>query len=480
MMNLQKTERSGITILEVIIAMGIAIFGLLSVMAIVPFAARRAQSGLEIEEGAQLAQRALGDFHAYDMGDPENWVAWSPLPVPAPYNLAFGWNRYVEMPSFFHPLTAPNPPSGNPNERWFFDEAILIDPQFCSVNPQVTQFPYCYESPVGQPAAFVDDETGLTALYRDGLFSPPKPPGFTAFDAVAPGVRRVSLRSGVSTDAVSLAMNFAMAREVFETGDDLSVRELEPQEQQVLPDFDFKRVQYYEGVDPTNNLPVEMKELALGQTSWVAMLVPENPQRTVWKLFIIVIRDRDPSFGMDLVNERVARIRGAGGDIGSPIGPECGFQSAVLTSSGNAVARHGGLVRMESWGTSNLAQGGTQPVPGTPVWTTMERDLAIAPNQWVLLAQWGPQKQRRYQWYRVLSASPNTELGPVDNVPFNNGGFGGIQPPSRTVSLIGPDWDARRDTLVYMMNNVVSVYERTIQVPLNRFPQPQIHPWDIP
>ncbi|MEE3075013.1 MAG: hypothetical protein VX739_04985, partial [Planctomycetota bacterium] len=62
----------------------------------------------------------------------------------------------------------------------------------------------------------------------------------------------------------------------------------------------------------------------------------------------------------------------------------------------------------------------------------------------------------------------------------NNGGFGGIQPPSRTVSLIGPDWDARRNTLVYMMNNVVSVYERTIQVPLNRFPQPQIHPWDIP
>ena len=183
---------------------------------------------------------------------------------------------------------------------------------------------------------------------------------------------------------------------------------------------------------------------------------------------------------MDLVNERVARIRGAGGDIGSPIGPECGFQSAVLTSSGNAGARHGGLVRLESWGTSNLAQGGTQPVPGTPVWTTMERDLAIAPNQWVLLAQWGPQKQRRYQWYRVLSASPNTELGPVDNVPFNNGGFGGIQPPSRTVSLIGPDWDARRNTLVYMMNNVVSVYERTIQVPLNRFPQPQIHPWDIP
>ncbi|MEC8344304.1 MAG: hypothetical protein VXZ63_04115, partial [Planctomycetota bacterium] len=34
--------------------------------------------------------------------------------------------------------------------------------------------------------------------------------------------------------------------------------------------------------------------------------------------------------------------------------------------------------------------------------------------------------------------------------------------------------------LVYMMNNVVSVYERNIQVPLNRFPQPQNHPWDIP
>merc|ERR1712023_602836 len=104
------------------------------------------------------------------------------------------------------------------------------------------------------------------------------------------------------------------------------------------------------------------------------MLVPENPQRTVWKLFIIVIRDRDPSFGINLVNERVARIRGAGGDSGSPIGQDCGFKSAVLTSSGNAVARRGGVVRMEAWGTTNLTSNG--PIsPGTPEWLTMEKDL---------------------------------------------------------------------------------------------------------
>jgi hypothetical protein len=121
----------------------------------------------------------------------------------------------------------------------------------------------------------------------------------------------------------------------------------------------------------------------------------------------------------------------------------------------------------------------------------MERDLAIAPNQWVLLSQYGPQGQRRYQWYRVLNVSPNTELADPDNLPFIAGGLGGRQPPSRQVTLLGPDWDARGagdaalrngdtlgngDTLVYMMNNVVSVYERTIQVPLNSFPQPQIHP----
>lgn len=483
MIHQSNTNRRGITILEVIIAMGIAIFGLLSVMAIVPFAARRAKSGLEIEEGAQMAQRALGDFNAHEMANPENWLAWSPLPIPAPYGKAAGWNRLVEMPAFESPLSSPSPPPGNPNERWFFDEAILIDPLFCAVNPQVTHFPYCYESPLGFPGPFIDEETGISGIYRDALLADPVPPGFTAYDSVAPTVRRVSLASGLSNSTFAFPMPLAMAREIFETGDDLSTRNLEPEESLLTPDFEFKRVQYYEGIDPTNGLPVETKELAFGETSWVAMLVPENPQRTVWKLFIIVLRDRDPSFGMDLINERVARIRGAGGENGDPISQDCGFQSAVLTGSGNAVARRGGLVRLESWGTTGLLAGG-QPTPGTPVWNTMERDLAIAPNQWVMLAQYGPQGQRRYQWYRVLSASPNTELGPQGALYLN-----GLQAPSRTVTLIGPDWDARGagdaalgggDTLVYTMNNVVSVYERTIQVPLNSFPQPQAHPWDNP
>ena len=139
-------------------------------------------------------------------------------------------------------------------------------------------------------------------------------------------------------------------------------------------------------------------------------------------------------------------------------------------------------MRLEPWGTSNLFKNG-QPEPGDVSWQAMEQDLAIAPNQWVLLAQWGPGAQRRYQWYRVASASPNTIEGPVDTTPFDRGGYGGFYSPSREVLLVGPDWDpvgnGLYDTYVYMMNNVVSVYERTITVPSNSFPRPQIHPWSL-
>lgn len=444
-----KSRRSGVTILEVLIAMGIALFGLLAVMAIVPYAAHQARAGLAIEDAAKLGQRALSEFHVHDMGNPNNWITTNSAGFP---------NRYT---NFDHFLESPGAPA-DPATRFFHDEAILIDPQFYFANGgTISHFPYCYA-----PQTFVDAETTASGNFREPLLATAVPQSFMHFldgngdptETIAPYVRRVGLANTVTTPLLPfLPMPLVQAREIFETSDDLSLQPLGELQKTQAPEVeDLQRLEYFQAVDGSG-----IKPLAQGATSWLPMLVPQNDSRTIWKLYIIVVRDRDPSFAINPINERVARIRGTNryGTTGT------GFLS---------LGRRGGVVRLESWGTSNLS---ATPTPAN--YATMSRDVAIVPGQWLLLSRFDPvlppgstpAARRVYQWYRVNEATADV----IDSPPDSVAQAGVANPvPSRIVTLSGPDWtNIGPDALVFVMNNVEAVYERIIEIPAGAVPSPR-------
>lgn len=457
-MNRRHRPHRGLTILEVLIAMGIALFGLIAVMAIVPYAARQAQDGLEMEVTSQVGQRALGDVAVYDLVNPQRWFTFAgPAPqIPGPFN---SFPHYIEPGG--------NPPyDPNPALRFHHDEAVLIDPMFFGNG--VSHFPYCYA-----PNSFVEDGSGVTIPFRDPLVVGGLLPSFThhldsngdPYECIAPYVRRVS----VSNPLTGLPLPNAAARAIFETSDDVIIRPLTQVEVDNAAALGqgglekFTRLEYFEGIDPTLAAPnnvVGIREFSEGSTSWLAMVAPENDDRTLWKLYIIVVKDRDPTFSINATNERVARVRGR---LRYPA--DHGFLGGGIK---------GGTVRLEAWGSTNaLVSAAVDPA------TAMQKDIAIEPNQWVLLSRFDqfpgqtPAARRRYQWYRVTDVG--NEIFPS---PADTRAAGGVPAPvpSRFVTLTGPDWDPGPDALVFVMNGVEAIYERTIRLPAGSFRTPQPSP----
>ena len=461
-MNRPLRPHRGLTILEVLIAMGIALFGLIAVMAIVPYAARQAQDGLEMEVTSQVGQRALGDVAVYDLVNPQRWITTAgPLPQTAGF--------FNSFPHFIEP--AGNPPyDPNPALRFHHDEAVLIDPLFYGVNPVVSHFPYCYA-----PQGFIEDGSGVAIPFRDPLVIGGLLPSFThhldsngdPYESIAPFVRRVGLANPGAT--IPSLLPTAAARAIFETSDDVVIRPLNQVEVDNAAALGqgglekFTRLEYFEGIDPTLAAPnnvVGIREFSEGSTSWLAMVAPENDDRTLWKLYIIVVKDRDPTFSINATNERVARIRGT---LRYPA--DHGFLGGGIK---------GGTVRLESWGSTNaLVSAAVDPT------TAMLKDIAIEPNQWVLLSRFDqfpgqtPAARRRYQWYRVTDVG--NEIFPS---PADTRAAGGVPAPvpSRFVTLTGPDWDPGPDALVFVMNGVEAIYERTIRLPAGSFRTPQPSP----
>lgn len=465
------SRRVGITILEVLIAMGIAVFGLFAVLALIPFASFRATQGLNFDEGAALAERAFSEFKNRHMHDPSNWrvAAFdtsSNTWVPIQYNLH----------AFYADEQAPyaSTQSADPNAHFFADEAILIDPMFGiarshgqndgseivnpivfpSVAPPVISFPY-----TNKPGAFLDSETNLFAQFASPFINGTAPSIYSQFDDIAPNVRRatiVNAANGRPIDPI-LASEFA------ETLDDLDFHMPAGEDGQRLSRLSFVSNDPAAASDE-QRIP-NSKKNSLGRISWVAMLVPQNLERTTWKCYIIVMKDRDPLFATSSpLNERAARIRGT---LNYPAAH--GFASN---------GTKGGAVRIESWGTAGLA---TSPLQvGSPAYITMQKDVAVPRGGWVLLTQfrgkidadannaWGPtdKYERKYEWYQVAEASSFSQSVP-DNVLL-----GGNQVVSRNLVLHGPDWDPRFETLVYWFNETITVYERTIELPTGIFAAP--------
>ena len=68
-----RNRRSGITLIEVLTSILIAVIGVFGVMVMIPFGVSQAEHGLRQEEASALALNAISDFKIRDFANPERW-----------------------------------------------------------------------------------------------------------------------------------------------------------------------------------------------------------------------------------------------------------------------------------------------------------------------------------------------------------------------------------------------------------------------
>ncbi|MCH2123221.1 MAG: hypothetical protein MK165_00400, partial [Pirellulaceae bacterium] len=70
--------RAGISIIEVMFAIGIAIIGLLGVVALLPLAASNVSRGVTMDRMARLGENALNTIQVRGYTSPAMWLAYFP------------------------------------------------------------------------------------------------------------------------------------------------------------------------------------------------------------------------------------------------------------------------------------------------------------------------------------------------------------------------------------------------------------------
>ena len=127
--------RRGMSLLEVMFAIGVAAVGLVGALVILPIAGRRGQEGLVYDASDRMGRSAMSEFSIRGMGNSNNW-------------LIFDMNSQPPGPNLSYKPYTPNRAAG---------EAFCIDPLFVAQHvaqattaPKVQYFPYEFPDVTGE------------------------------------------------------------------------------------------------------------------------------------------------------------------------------------------------------------------------------------------------------------------------------------------------------------------------------------------
>lgn len=267
-----QSLRTGISLTEVLIAMGILTVGLLGVAAIFPVAGFYMQKGEVADHGSAIAQAAFNELITRGMLNPESWLTMVPTNVNQP-NATFnvdnkGNPNTLNRGSFTRPFAAALREAQGRNPTWtaldysrHFGGGFVIDPigvgAFAAIPGEGNLLSNRIAMPF--PSSFVWWFNGWVA--NDYPWSP------WSGQYNSP-LRRVTLRDPVT----GWQLSDVMADRMFRSSDDLSLE---------LP----------AGQDKPSQQPIDLADLDLdgrateplarqsrGDYSWLATVVPSTPQ----------------------------------------------------------------------------------------------------------------------------------------------------------------------------------------------------------
>lgn len=317
----RSPQRPGITLLEVLFAIGVVAVGLLGVATLMPVALYYMGKANLLERARVAGETAMEDFHVYGMGRPGALVA---------YPASLGNNVALYDPRV----------SGEP---------FAIDPRFVAING----------SSVNNTATESREAILFPYVGPPGPPAPQPAPNFTW-----PRMRRVSLRAFPESYNIAFsAMRSAHADAIFMSHDDLSF--------DIPADKTAPPIQRWS--------PSNAQRVSEDNFSWMATAVPRGTKTGAYcdeyTLSIVVFRARDATMEMNSSNERVVDVTSfdGGGVSGGEITVESDSLESLTLRTGDWLMLMGKYLVTDSQGnlsTSPVFQwyrvvGTNEPVTGS-------------------------------------------------------------------------------------------------------------------
>ncbi|QDV67904.1 hypothetical protein Poly24_16090 [Rosistilla carotiformis] len=403
-MSKSTQKRNGITLIEVMFAMGVMLIGLLGIASVIPVAANYARQTLENDIGTVYASHAVALINSSKFLEPKDLVFVND-----------------ETPGLGSDYLR-NRPRREPGNFPAAGFQVGTTPSFC-IDPWFLNHALSYRDTSGSVNGF---HAGVFPYY-DSDYSPAVSPNATAMPTGDPNqfprLWRVFPEIITGSPALSRRIGGAI-QSVFQNDDSLSMEF--PDDPTLYP----QQIAYTSQVGAASNIAV--RRLAEGHYSWIATVTPSNSviAAGAMKLSVVIIRDRvfvphpsNPLTSTSPLNYAVSA------DAESNATNE---RLALITGAIGFVGGLGGSVTVEA---------------------STDMNDSIKAGQWVMLSQrnFNPSLPAVHVWYEVNNVSE-----PSPSTSFTGGW-------KRTVSLVGPDWPqpdmTSNATHMTIVENAIAVKE---------------------
>ena len=449
--------RKGISIIEVMTAIVVALIGVFGTLVLIPFAVKQAQSGLDLDDGRNLAENSQAMFEIMGFDDPTQWVT------------GFAKTNMADTQSRIQPLT--RPPA----------LAIMIDPLWINSNSRDDldgNVGRLAEDEVRNNFGFFGDgvlEADPDAMNASGRLvasvggpSPVQPP-YPFFGQVHPAlpadlrIRRLSLTSGAGSNVL---MTGSLTQRLFQSTDALNFSEFDSDE--IGPDGEPLGGRPFQIFDRGAAGNILNRQTTGGRLSQAMFIIPGDDQVSgVYRRVTLVFAGRDLTLYENPGGTRPA----TDAEVNSPTGNvnlRGVMASAIVTTRGNIAndlpsGFEGGEIVLcpVVW-----PAGGGNPMPnqmfldlvGTPEAPGFRRD------DWVMMINQLPANYAGVRFDRL-----QIQFYRVSNIDEGNEG-GGTPSDLPSLTLDGPAFDlgpagtSRIQTYVIHLRDVVNVYEDAISL----------------
>lgn len=413
------TSRTAVTLIEVLFATGIALFGLIGIASLIGVAGKQASQSNAATVSQALANQWSGDFVVRGFNSSPNWRIYDDQVPPASTAAATSAARFG---NFVNSGTLPFGTSAG-GMRPALRHAICIDPLFFADPSNLTALHTSFlPSQAYRPGLFPHYQDNL-----DPLYDPFSSVVYPSAPVHRPRLLRVGLHDPNST--FDTLTNSQVNRMFLSFDDQVATVSNVDDPSTVADERDSSAA--------AMRIAGGGRFVSKGEYSWFATLCPREllpgesaKSENLYTMSLVVTKSRDRVFfkptssGVNNVpnGERIASVSAAGTPILAPVAP--------LPLPNDFHGGSGGRVQLSA---------------------SINTSSKLATGDWIMLS--------RYQsiggsvvvrWYRVIS---------LDAKPTETETLW-----SREVSLDGPDWVFDATTQATLVSNVATVFERVVEV----------------
>lgn len=474
-----KSARRGLSLTEVLIAMGILTLGLLGVASVFPVGSYYMQKAEVSDKSSAIAQSVFNDIMARGMLNPRAWYVMTPMSTPNPPQKTGAWNTIFlaadgkyspsatyKLGTFTRPFAAAlaealNQPTTalDPMNRQLlakqFGSAFVIDPLGVSLMAlRNGGAPATSSAWVHGPAALFPG----TAYLENGFYTKLSPAAaawapWSGNDAFLWPIRRVTFRQPSN----GWQMDPTVAEHYFRGSDDLTVDFPARDDRPGMQNWDTKVS------NAGDTVPLARKWT--GDYSWIVTVTPPtnaardgmttNPEGFAYDVSVVVFYKRLLPDNAEAIFQPPATAVTYQAAMGAG---ERAVKASVMSTGLN-----GGELLLSDWGDA-------KDINGKPI-SAFDQ---LKSGQWIMLCGPHPNSSMSeprmvLKWYQVVSIEPATSAAGwyYDSTPGAD---------QRIVTVRGPEWpwqpaygaanasNVSNDLCVAICRGAVAVHTRSIRL----------------